>query len=348
MQIRPEQLAAACQKSLAPIYVVYGDEPLLVQESCDLIRQAARAQGFEERELFHAEANFDWQSLLAEANAMSLFASRKILELRIVNGKPGDKGSKALLEYCEKPSPDNLLLVILPKLDRATLKSKWATALDKNGVMVPVWPIKPQQLPAWLKQRMTRAGLSPSADAIDLLQQRVEGNLLAAAQEIEKLALIAESPQIDGESMAQLVADSARYNLYDLTDAALAGQSEQAERMLRGLLSEGVEPIQILWAIARDLRQLNVAASAHAAGQQIDWALKQAGVWDSKISLFRSALNRLSPKLLESLLLACAVLDKKLKGMRKGDPNQDLFTLVTAISGAIPLNAVSLKLITYN
>lgn len=226
-KLRPEQLSSALQKQLAPIYLISGDEPLLVQEACDQIRSSARQQGFNERVLYHGDKSFDWSQLLSEANSLSLFADRKILELRIDNGKPGDAGSKALVEYASQPSEDNLLLIVTPKLDGNAQRSKWFKALDKVGVTVQIWPINEQQLPHWLEQRLRTAGLNADRDTISLLAAQVEGNLLAAAQEVEKLKLLAPEGQVTPEMVSGMVTDSARYDVFSLIDKALHGDSRR-------------------------------------------------------------------------------------------------------------------------
>ncbi|WP_286935773.1 DNA polymerase III subunit delta, partial [Pseudomonas sp. UBA6554] len=194
MKLAPAQLNKHLQGSLAPVYVVSGDDPLLCQEAADAIRNAARQQGFDERQVFSADANFDWGTLLQAGASLSLFAQRRLLELRLPSGKPGDKGAAALMEYCAKPAEDTLLLISLPKLDGSAQKTKWGKALIEGAhcQFIQIWPVDPQQLPQWINQRLSQAGLSAQRDAVDLIAARVEGNLLAAAQEIEKLKLLAE------------------------------------------------------------------------------------------------------------------------------------------------------------
>ncbi|MGB2360341.1 MAG: DNA polymerase III subunit delta, partial [Porticoccaceae bacterium] len=242
MKIKPEQLASHLQKQLLPVYVVSGDEPLLAQEATDSLRTAARAAGFTERELFHVEGNYDWNQLLNEANSLSLFADKKILEVRIANGKPGDKGSKALCEICANLNPDNMLLVLLPKLERATQNSKWIKALESVGAHIQVWPVSGAHLPRWIQQRLQQANIQANQEAVQILADRVEGNLLAAVQEIEKLKLLALDGKVDASRMSSVVADSARYNLFEFIDKVLSGDAQSAARSLRGLQNEGIEP----------------------------------------------------------------------------------------------------------
>ena len=217
MKIKPEQLQSHLQKQLLPVYIISGDEPLLAQEATDSVRTAARAAGYTERELFYVEGNYDWNQLLNEANSLSLFADKKILEIRITNGKPGDKGSKALCEMCANLNPDNMLLILLPKLERATQNSKWIKTLESIGAHIQVWPVSGAQLPRWIQQRLQQADIQANAEAVQILADRVEGNLLAAVQEIEKLKLLALDGRVDASRMSSVVADSARYNLFWLT-----------------------------------------------------------------------------------------------------------------------------------
>ena len=343
-KLRPEQLGQALNKSLAPIYLVSGDEPLLVQEACDQIRAAARSQGFGERELYHADASFDWTQLLSAANSLSLLADRKILEVRLPTGKPGDKGGKVLQEYAKAPSEDNLLLVVTGKLDRNALKAKWLKALEDSGSHVQVWPVTPAQLPRWIAQRMKAAGLTADSAAIDLLASRVEGNLLAAAQEVEKLKLLTDSPEISTELMASVVADSARYDVFGLVDKALHGDARGAVKSLQGLKVEGTEPIALLWALARDLRALVQISQAASQGIPYERAAQAAGIWNTRQPLVQSALRRLSPGQLQQLLRKANGIDRAIKGMRQADPWAELLDLTLNLAGVQNLQPANERL----
>lgn len=332
-KLRPEQLGEHLHKGVAPIYLVSGDEPLLIQEACDQIRAAARALGFAERELYHADASFDWGQLLSASNSLSLFSDKKILEVRLPSGKPGDKGSKALQEVAQSPSPDNLLLVVTGKLDRNVQKSKWLKALEGAGSHVQVWPINAAQLPRWIGQRLKAAGLRADSTAIDLLASRVEGNLLAAAQEIEKLKLLTSDSLVSTELMASVVADSARYDVFGLVDKALHGDARSAVKSLQGLRTEGTEPITLLWALARDIRALVQIAQAMNQGQTFDRAAQSAGVWNKRQPLMQSALRRLKPGQLQQLLRKANGVDKAIKGMRPANPWDELMDLTLNLAG---------------
>jgi DNA polymerase-3 subunit delta len=328
MKLRQDQLHDHLQKNLASCYVVSGDDPLLVMEACDSIRASARQQGIEERELFHAEAGFDWSGLREEANAMSLFASRRILEVRIANGKPSDKGA-TLQALAEHPNPDNLLLVVLPRIDAKAQRSSWFQALDKAGVFLPIWPIDRGQYNGWLQRRLHAAGLHAEPAALAALAQQTEGNLLAAVQEIEKLRLLG-STQITEELVAEAIGDSSRFDAFGLADACLEGNLAQSSRMLSHLHSEGVDAIMILGALNRKIRQL--IALHGQSGQQLSAAFKQQNVWPRQQGPYKKALQRLSQTQLHDALRLAEKTDNAIKG--SGDVPWLLLTeLVTCLCG---------------
>ncbi|MDQ2077695.1 DNA polymerase III subunit delta [Marinimicrobium sp. ABcell2] len=347
-RLRPEQLAPALSKGLAPIYLVSGDEPLLVQEACDAIRQAVRQAGFKDRELYHADAGFDWTQVLSAANSLSLFAEQKLLEVRLPTGKPGDKGSKVLQEYAKAPSPDNILLLVAGKLDRSALNTKWAKALEQVGTHIQVWPLPPAQLPRWIGQRLQAAGLKAESSAIDLLASRVEGNLLAASQEIEKLKLLAPDQSVSAELMASVVADSARYNVFALTDKALRGDARGAVKTLQGLRGEGTEPLALLWALTREIRLLVQIGQSVSQGVSFERAAQQARVREQQKPLLQSALRRLKPAQAQQLLRKANGIDKAIKGMRNASPWDELLDLTLNVAGVRSLHPsndrLSLKL----
>ena len=342
-KLRPEQLSAALNKSVAPIYIVTGDEPLLIQESCDMIRAAARKAGFIERDLYHCDSHFEWSQVLASANSMSLFADKKIIELRMPSGKPSDKG-KVLQEYAQAPASDNLLLIIIDKLDKDVAKSKWFTALEQQGVHIQHWSVTPENLPHWISQRLKQAGLQADGNAVDLLASRIEGNLLAAVQEIEKLKLLAPGNVISMELMASVVADSARYDLFGLSDKALHGDASAAVKTLHGLKAEGTDAIAVLWALTRDIRSLVQISLATTQGKSFEMAATKAGVWDKKQPLFRAALQRIKPAQLQQLLRKANGIDKAVKGMREAEPWDELLDLILNLAGVQSLSPANEKL----
>jgi DNA polymerase-3 subunit delta len=337
MKLAPAQLNKHLQGTLAPVYIVSGDDPLLCQEAADAIRAAARQQGFDERQVFSADASFDWGTLLQAGASLSLFAQRRLLELRLPSGKPGDKGAAALIEYCSRPAEDTLLLISLPKLDGSAQKTKWGKALVEGSQcqFIQIWPIDAQQLPQWINQRLAQAGLSAQRDAVDLIAARVEGNLLAAAQEIEKLKLLAEGNQITVETVQSAVADSARFDVFGLVDAILKGDATHALRMLEGLRGEGVEPPVILWALARELRLLAGIALQFSQGIPLDKAFSQARppVWDKRRPLVSKALQRLSAQRWAQLLQDAQRIDAQIKGQAPGSPWTGLTRLALLMAG---------------
>ncbi len=345
MRLRTEQLSEhLSQGPLAPVYLISGDEPLLAQEAADHIRNTARSQGFNERELLHAEPGFDWDTVLTEANSLSLFAEKKIIELRIANGKPGDKGSRVLQEYAANPSPDNLLLIITPKLESTATRSKWVKSIEASGVFIQAWPVPAGQLPGWIGKRLQQAGIQASRQAVDILADRVEGNLLAAVQEIEKLKLLLPQGEVDATTMSTVVADSARFNVFALVDKALEGDAQGASRNLRGLRDEGTDATVILWALARELRTLIKARESLDAGDHMDWVLKNLGVWEKRKRPVKMALKRLPINHLKQMLRLAGGIDRAIKGMRTANPWDDLTTLTLMFCGSPVLQPANLRL----
>jgi DNA polymerase-3 subunit delta len=267
------------------------------------------------------------------------------MEVRISNGKPGDKGSKAICELCANPSSDNLLLFLLPKLERSAQNSKWMKALESAGAHIQVWPVTGDQLPRWIKQRLLESNITANQQAIEILAERVEGNLLAAVQEIEKLKLLAVDGKVDAIMMSSVVADSARYNLFEFVDKVLAGDAQSAARSLRGLHSEGTDAIPLLWAITRELRILIKASEQISRGESCDWALKNAGVWEKRLPLFRTAVQRCNAAHLRMLLYQAGAIDRGIKGMRKADVWDELTTLVLSLAGSQTLKPGNIKLL---
>ena len=344
MQFTAEKLASHLDQSrLLPVYLITGDEPLLLQESADLLRSHARKQGFTEREVFDAGQHFDWQQVLQEANSLSLFSSKVVLEVRLDN-KPSDQG-KAIIEYCQNPSPDNLLLIIAPALDKKTaLNSKWAKAVDNTGGIIQVKPVTPTQLPGWIEKRLKSNGLKANQHAINILASRVEGNLLAASQEIEKLKLLSSNGELNEEMISAAVADSARFNIFSLSDTALQGDATTACRILRGLREEGTEPLSILWLLTREIRLLKKVVEARDRGLHPESVLNQLHVWRSRHAIFKRAASHFSSTKAGYLLRLARAIDNAAKGIRDSDPWEDLTTLIMMLANQQPLNADTLRL----
>ncbi len=333
MQASPDQLSAQLKRQLAPVYLVTGDEPLQLQECCDLIRREARAQGCTDREVIDASGSgFDWYEILHSASSMSLFAERKLIELRLPSGKPGAEGSKALCEYLEIASGDDVLLIVAGKIDKQSTNSKWFKALDKAGVVTQVWPVDARNLPRWVRQRVSAAGMSIDDEALQLLCDRVEGNLLAASQEVEKLKLLASDSQITARVVLDSVSDNARYSVFELADKALKGDAAGSLHMLHGLRGEGTEPTIVLWSLTREIRTLYEVQLECPNGQGAMQALNARRVWKNRISLMQGALARHTPQSMARLLEQASKVDGSIKGFAGGRPWDNLEDLVIGLS----------------
>ncbi|GAB6042177.1 DNA polymerase III subunit delta [Endothiovibrio diazotrophicus] len=337
MRLKPEQLASHLRSGAAPIYLVSGDEPLQVAECCDAIRVRARAEGAEEREVFHAETGFDWNALTHAAGSLSLFASKRLMELRIPSGKPGKEGGKALQEYAARPPEDVLLLITLPRLDAAAQKAAWVKALEGAGVLIQVWPVEPRQLPGWIAHRMRGKGLSADEEAVALLAERVEGNLLAAAQEIDKLFLLHGEGRVGAAEVAESVADSARFDSFGLVDCLLEGNAARAMRMIGGLRAEGEDALHLLGTLVWALRGLAEISAETRSGRSLDAALERRYAWKKRKGLIQRGLRRLGGNRLHALLRHAARIDRVCKGMAPGDGWEELTHLSLAIAGVSPL-----------
>lgn len=337
MKLAAERLPQHLKGALARVYLVSGDEPLLCQEAADAIRAAAGARGFSERRVFNAERDFDWGQLLRAGDNLSLFSESFLLDVRLPSGKPGEQGTKALLEYLERGAEDSLLLLSLPKLDKATLASKWCKTLlqDSAAAVVQIWPVEERQLPQWIKRRLAAAGLEASQDAIELISARVEGNLLAASQEVEKLKLLADGAPIDLAKAQAVVAQSARFDLFGLVDTALGGAAGQALRMLRGLRAEGIDSTLILWGLAREIRLLASLAGLRERGIALPQAMAQQRppVWEKRRPLLRRAVERQSADYWPKLLVRAQIIDEQIKGQSPGSPWSGLEGLVLGLAG---------------
>jgi DNA polymerase-3 subunit delta len=325
MQIRPEQLDAHLQRGLRGLYTVHGDEPLLAQEAADAIRAAARAAGFTERQVFAvAGAHFDWSAVLGAAQAMSLFADRRLIEIRIPGGKPGKDGSEALQQYADalaQIGDDVLTLVQLPRLDGQQLRSAWFSALDRAGVTVRVDPVDRRALPAWIAQRLAAQGQrvadgDAGRQTLAFFADRVEGNLLAAHQEIQKLALLHPPGALGFDQVESAVLNVARYDVFKLGEAVLAGQVARALRMLDGLRAEGEAPVLVHWTLASDIQALKRVRDALDAGRPLPLALQAARVWGARQRLIERLAPQLDSAALSPLLDAASVCDGLVKGLR--------------------------------
>lgn len=346
MRVRAEQLRNHLKQGIQSIYFVYGDEPLQVRESTDMIRKAARYYEYEEREVYVADNQFDWQELQYAASEMSLFASKKLIDLHLPTGKPGDKGAQALLQYLENIPEDVILLIHCGKLETALTRTKWFKALDKNAVLVQVWPLKDNQLKQWLVNRLYQQGLQLQSDALQFLFEQVEGNLLSADQEIIKLALLYIEKQavaeksnhplvLDLQQVAHSVSDSSIYNSFDLFDTALKGDTLRVIKMLDTFAAEGQAIAFLLWMITKELRLL--ASLSNLADQiGVPEALAKTYIFQQRKPLLGKVLNKTLPQpqvsYWQQYILTAAQIDFLVKGVEKGEPWTELKQLMISIS----------------
>ena len=332
MKIRANQLSSHLQKNLASCYLVTGDEHLLVNEALDSIRGAARERGFTSRELFVATAGFDWAQLRDSSANLSLFAEKRIIELRLPTGKPGRSGSQAIVALVESTDAELMLIVSGPKLDRSGQSSKWAKSVEAKGVNIQVWPIDARELPGWIAGRMRQAGLQPDRGAVTLIADRVEGNLLAAGQEIEKLRLILGEGKVSADDVSTAVANSSRYDVFKLVDAALTGDAKRALKILSGLRAEGIEPVIVVWALTRELRTLANLTDTVSNGMDLANGMQKTGVWRNRQALVRSCIGRHQHGDFHRLLKTASHADQAAKGQSRADPWQLSTDIVLGIS----------------
>ena len=335
MQLRGEQLSAHLERDLKPVYTIYGDEPLLVIEAADAIRAVARRRGFAEREVLTAIAGFNWNDLHHAAGNMSLFGERKLIDLRIPTGKPGREGSAALQDYCARPWPDALLLVTLPGLDWTEEKAVWLKALTEAGVTVKLVPPSASELPAWIAGRLQRQQQSTDNDGLRFIAERVEGNLLAAHQEILKLGLLYPQGKLSLDQVREAVLNVARYDLDGLRESLLTGDVTRLARTLDGLCQEGEAPPLVLWAMTEEIRALAQVKSGLADRRPLDSLLKEARIWGARQPLFRKALQRVSARQANAALALAARIDRQIKGIGAGDVWDQFLRLGMLLSGAV-------------
>ena len=330
MRLKADQLEAALSHQLAPVYFITGDEPLQLGEAADAVRAAARHAGFAVREVITIESGHEWPQLSAEADALSIFADKKLIDLRLPSGKPGQEGSKTLQAYCQNLPDDTLLLMTAGKLESSALKSQWLQSLDEKGVIVQVWPLQGPELLAWLQRRAERKGMHLSNDAAKSLAARIEGNLLAAAQEIEKLFILHGGTRIEKAMIEDEVADSARFDVFKLSDALLAGKLNRSIKILQGLEAEATAAPIVLWSLSREIRTLYTLKSELKQNAHQDAVLKKFQIWDKRKLLVLDALRRLDDNHLQNLLSQCADIDRQIKGQASGDAWESLLRLCVA------------------
>ena len=331
MKVPFRQLDSHLNRNLAKVYLVAGDEPLLVDEALEQIRAAAMRTGFTSRELHTAERSFKWVDLLAGADNLSLFATRKIVEIRLATPKPGDEGAETIAALCERNDPDTLVIVAVgEKLGQAS-RTAWVKAVEQHGVVVEIWPIERGELPRWIQQRAAAQKLKLTPAAAQSLADRVEGNLLAADQEIKRLALTAAGREIDEAEVLEFVANNSRFDVFALADAVLAGETGRTFKILSGLRAEGVHPVQISWVLNRDISLLARLEYAVRHGDNLEGALVRSGVWQRRQPLVRKALAKFKAPRLKALLAEAARVDAALKGVFPAEPWTTLTDLLVAL-----------------
>ena len=342
MRIKPEQLSQHLKNQPASLYTLFGNEPLLILEAADLIRNNARQQGFTERALFSIDQHFDWSVVLNAGNNLSLFGNRKIMDIRIPSGKPGKEGGKAIENYCQALPPDTLTLVTLPRIDKQGQATKWFKALDTAGVMIPVYAIERDQLPAWIEQRLARQQQKADSASLQFIADQVEGNLLAAHQEIQKLALLYPSGALTFDQVKDVVLNVARYDVFQLSDAMMAANTVRFARVLTGLQGEGVAPLLIVATLAEQIRQLIAIRTGLDHGQPPAQLLQAARIWGDRQKIALAAARRIGIPALTQGLAQAALIDRMIKGVAQGDAWDALLQLglrFTLPSSAAPGHA---------
>ena len=334
LKLTPDSLLAHLEQQLLPAYLVSGDEPLLAGEAADAIRARARAAGFTEREVHFLERGSDWDDARASAGNLSLFGSRRLLELRLPTARPGVAGNNALQTLLERSDPDTLLLILMPRLDRDAQAAQWFRALETRGGWIPVWPVEADKLVGWLRGRCRRLRLEVAEEALVLLAERTEGNLLAAHQELEKLRLLAPAGAITPDTVLASVADSARFDVFRLSEAVLEGEAHRALRVLAGLRSEGTEQTLVLWALTKALRDLWGAVSSGGGG-----AGRARGGWQRQSAALDKAVRRAPRLSFRALALRAGRADRMIKGRLQGDAWDEMALLAADICGRPALPA---------
>jgi DNA polymerase-3 subunit delta len=322
------------RQGLSAIYLLTGDEPLQMMECADTLRAFARRQGFTERVVLTVETGFDWSSLDQHANSLSLFATKRLIEIRLGNKSPGTDGTKALIAYTNNLPPDTVLLMTADKLDASKQKTKWFKTLDEQSVVIQIWPLNISELPKWITQRMHQYGLQAASEAINMIAERSEGHLLACAQEIEKLRLLYGSGHIETAQVLEAVADSARFELFDWVDTVLAGNVQRCVRQLQGLQAEGVEPVLVAWALSREIRTLSQMTYALNTGKRQDQVFKTFRVWSTRKNAVSNAIKRYpKPRAWRNFLQKTLQIDRIIKGIGKGNPWDELQQLSLHVAG---------------
>jgi DNA polymerase-3 subunit delta len=338
MKLPAEQLGQHLERPPRPLYVISGDEPLGVMEAQDALRAAARQHGYSEREVFTVERSFSWARLKASSQSLSLFSSLRIVEINIPSGKPGTDGSKALQEYAADLPPDTLTIITLPRIEKRD-QGVWFQKLEDAGVLISIYPVEPDRLPAWIGRRLVAQSQQADTETLEFIANQVEGNLLAAHQEIQKLGLLYPAGRLKIEDVRDAVLNVSRFDAFQLGDAMLAGDPARTSRVLDGLKAEGVEPVALLGVLMWLLRGALKVKMAQAQGMDLMSAFGQAKIWGDRQNVMRQALNRLSLKLLQATLLKAAEIDKINKGLMQGEAWLELSRLCLGVAKVQPARA---------
>jgi DNA polymerase-3 subunit delta len=333
MQLAPTQLAAHLKQGLQALYVLVGDEPLAHRECLDAIRQAARLQGFDERNSLLVERAFNWQQIASYGATISLFASRRLLEINVPNGKPGVEGGKALQALASQPLSDTTVLIILPKLEREAKNSAWFSALEKQALVINLEEVPASQLPKWIGARLAQQGQQASPATLEFLAHQVEGNLLAANQEVQKLGLLHPAGELSDDAVRQAVLNVSRYDAFQLGEAVLAGDSARTVRILQGLQDEGENAVAVMNPLMWVLRPLLGIKQAELRGENVMQAMTSARIFGERQALVKRALSRLSLRQLEAALQKLADIDKTAKGVMQGDAWLEISRLCFGLAG---------------
>jgi DNA polymerase-3 subunit delta len=340
MRLRAEQLSDHVQQGLSPIYLIFGDEQMLVEEASDLVRQQVRKSGADDRQVWHVEGRFNWSEIQWKEQTMSLFSSQRLLEIRLPSGAPGKDGGEALRNYAANIPADTTLLIISGKIDSRSQKSKWFTELDRVGVTVPVWPIDIANLPRWISQRMQQKGLQANQQISALIAERVEGNLFAAAQEIEKLQLLCPDGKVDEETVLASVADNARFEVFGLMDTVFSGQATKIPRMISRLRAEGLDIMSVFSAVSWSLHRAVDMAIQLDNGARLEqvFASQKPPIWEKARPMMREALSRHQRSQWQNFLQQMAKIDQAAKGAYQACPWSLLETLCLQVAGIKIMN----------
>ena len=330
--LSPDALGRSLDTGLASLYLIHGEELLLGMEAAQQIRDVARCAGYTEREILSVEAGFDWSALTGAMSSVSLFAERKVLEIRIPGGKPGQDGAEALIRLAARPPDDTVTMILLPKVERQQQQSKWFQALEKVATVILASPVERQALPGWSRSRLKAQGQSMTPEALDFFVDRVEGNLLAARQEIDKLGLLYPAGELDLAMVCEAVANVARFDVFHLSGSWLAGDAARAARMVDGLAAEGESAVLVLWSFTEDIRLLLRLRQGLRDGRPMRELSRELRLWGHKQKLVEPALRRIGPRRLMTALAACAAIDCQIKGVEQGEPWPALRALACSLA----------------